>query len=170
MKRTIKVIIGIAILIVLVLGIVFLIAMKNFSSSLDGPTSILLDALEQNDYKKAKQAVKRGANINYALLGRSLLHQSVVDNDITDVIFLIKNKANLNIRSRYGRTPLHEAALYGRYEIAKLLIEAGADVNVRNPRGETPLFYAEVGLIVGPPRTEMTKKVAKLLKLSGATR
>ena len=92
------------------------------------------------------------------------------DNDVSDVRFLIEHGANVNSVTKFGRSPLHEAALYGRYDISKLLIEAGADVNARNPRGETPLYYAEVGLIAGPPHTLANDKVAELLRLHGAKR
>jgi len=170
MTKTIKIIIGISILGVLALAIVTLLVMKNVTSSLDDPTSVLLEALDQNDYKKAEQSIHQGADVNFAIMGRSILHQSVTDNDVADVDFLIKHGADVNTRSKFGRSPLHEAALYGHYDIAKRLIEAGANVNARNPRGETPLFYAEEGLLAGPPHTPMNDKVAELLKSYRATR
>lgn len=171
MKKAIKV--GLGVLILAALGIVVatLVLMTNISSSLDEPTAIFLDALAQNDYKAAEVAINKGADVNYTLMmGRSLLHQSVTDNDVNDVAFLINHGAEVNTKTKFGRAPLHEAALYGHYDIAKLLIEADADVNAQNPRGETPLFYAEVGLIAGPPHTPMNDRVAELLRSHGAKR
>lgn len=170
MSKVIKVVIGVSILVALGIAVTVLVVMNNISSSLDNPTGILLDALEQNDYKTAEAAIHQGANVNYTIMGRSLLHQSIPDNEANDAAFLIKYGANVNTKTKFGRSPLHEAALYGHYDIAKLLIEAGADVNARNPRGETPLFYAENGLIVGPPHTPMNDKVAVLLRSHGAKR
>ncbi|NMC98223.1 MAG: hypothetical protein GYA62_00680 [Bacteroidales bacterium] len=133
-------------------------------------TALLINYLQLNDYKAAEVAVNNGADVNFTIMGRSILHQSVTDNDVTDVEFLIRFGANVNTKTNYGRTPLHEAALYGHYDVTKLLIAAGADVNARNPRGETPLFYAEVGLVLGPPHTPMNDKVATLLRSHGAKR
>jgi ankyrin repeat protein len=168
MNKAIKV--GLGVLLLLALGVVVaaFVVMTNISSSIDEPTAILLDALERNNYRAAEAAISKSADVNYAIMGRSILHQSVTDNDVNVVAFLIKHGADVNTKTKFGRTPLHEAALYGHYDIAKLLIEAGADVNARNPRGETPLFYAEVGLIVGPPHTSIHDRVAELLRTHGA--
>lgn len=170
MSKAMKVIIGIAILAALAAAVTALLVMTKVSSALDEPTAILVVALSQNDYKTAEEAIHQGADVNFAIAGRSLLHCSVTDNDVNDVDFLIKHGADVNTRSNFGRSPLHEAALYGHYNIANLLIEAGADLNARNQRGETPLYYAENGLIAGPPHTPMNDKVAKLMRAHGAKR
>lgn len=170
MKRAAKILIGVGIVTAMGIGVLTLVVIANISASLDNPTQMLLGALEQNDYEAAEAAIHEGADVNHAVLGRSFLHNSVTDNEVNDVRFLIGHGASVNARTKYGRTPLHEAALYGHYDIAKILIEAGADVNAQNPRGETPLFYAEVGLIAGPPHTQMNDKVAELLRAYGARR
>jgi hypothetical protein len=170
MSKVIKIVVGVSILVVLGIGVTVLVVMTNISSSLDNPTALLLDAIEQKDYKAAEAAIHQGADVNYTIVGRSLLHQSVTDNKVDDVYFLVKHGANVNTKTKFGRSPLHEAALYGHYDIAKLLIKAGADVNARNSRGETPLYYAEKGLIAGPPHTPLNDKVAQLLRLHGAKR
>jgi hypothetical protein len=168
MSKRIKVVVGILIMIAFGIAVAILVFMTNISASIDEPTAKFLSALEQNNYEAAETAIRQGADINYKIMGRSLLHQSVTDNEFNDAYFLTKHGANVNTKTKFGRSPLHEAALYGHYEIAKVLIKAGADVNVRNPRGETPLYYAENGLIAGPPHTPMNDKVAELLRLHGA--
>ena len=50
--------------------------------------------------------------------------------------------ADVNAKSKFGRTPLHHAAVDGRKEIAELLIAQGADVNAKIADGYTPLDTA----------------------------
>ena len=50
--------------------------------------------------------------------------------------------ADVNAKSKFGRTPLHHAAVDGRKEIAELLIAQGADVNEKIADGYTPLDKA----------------------------
>ena len=165
-----KVVVSILIMAAFGVAVTGLVYVTNISSSMDEPTAKFLAALEQQKYKAAETEIRQGADVNYTIAGRTLLHQSVTDNELFNVNFLIKHGANVNTKTKFGRSPPHEAALYGHYEIAKALIEAGSDVNAQNPRGETPLYYAETGLIAGPPRTSMNDKVASLLRSHGAKR
>lgn len=165
MNRKIKIIVGMVILLLLIGFIGYMILIAN----LPGPEMELMNAIENKNYKAADIAIQRGADINSSLMGKPLLNFYVGENNIAAVAFLIKHKANVNVRSKYGRTPLHEAALHGCYEITEMLIKAGANVNARNPRGETPLFYAEKGLVAGPKRQPVHYKIAKLLRRYGAT-
>ena len=54
----------------------------------------------------------------------------------------IKNGANVNAKSNYGRTALMEAARYGRTKTAELLLKHGADVNAKESDGSTALIWA----------------------------
>ena len=131
----------------------------------------LLDALlgdEIPDFVKAKHALNNGADINSKLLGRTYLLTMIRQGKIEGVKFVLKNGADVNGRSGFGRTPLHEAALYGFLDIAKVLLNAGADVNATNPRGETPLFYATNGLPFGPKHNKKHDQVVELLQAHGA--
>jgi hypothetical protein len=131
----------------------------------------LLDALlgdEIPDFVRAKQALDGGADINSKLLGRTYLLTMVRRGKVEGVKFVLKNGADVNGRSSFGRTPLHEAALYGFLDIAKVLLNAGADVNATNPRGETPLFYATNGLPFGPKHNKKHDQVVELLQAHGA--
>ena len=59
------------------------------------------------------------------------------ENDKRMVEFLIKNKANIAARDKYGNIPLHDAGHYNCH-IVKMLIDAGSDLEAKNRRGETP--------------------------------
>jgi ankyrin repeat protein len=130
----------------------------------------LLVALESEDWDAASRAVSTGANVNLEIAGRPLLFQAIRQENLAKVRFLLDNGADVGVRTALGRSVLHEAALYGFHEIAKLLIERGADVNARNPRGETPLFYAEDGLLAGPPRTAAHREVGALIRQHGGVK
>ena len=55
---------------------------------------------------------------------------------------MIKYKADVNAKDRWGFTPLHEAAHKGRTQLCSLLILHGADPLICNQNGETPLELA----------------------------
>jgi ankyrin repeat protein len=51
--------------------------------------------------------------------------------------------ADVNAKSKFGRTPLHWATAEGHKEVVELFIAKGADVNVKADAGDTPLDWAE---------------------------
>ncbi len=155
---------------VIVVGLIFGVFVAQPLVTASNATTNLLGALERDDWAAASQAVQAGANVNLAVGGRPLLIIAVRSGDLDEVRFLIKNGVDIEARTAYGRSALHEAALYGHPDIASLLIERGAEVNARNPRGETPLFYAEEGLLVGPPRTPSHVRVASIIREHGGVR
>jgi ankyrin repeat protein len=63
---------------------------------------------------------------------------------IATVEFLLANGADVNDRSKSGRTLLHflSRSIHPSQAVAKLLISHGADVDAKNKYGETPLHYA----------------------------
>ena len=67
--------------------------------------------------------------------------------------------ADVNAKSKFGRTPLHHAAVDGRKEIAELLIAQGADVNAKTESGWNPLHRAAL---------DGHKEIAELLITKGA--
>ena len=159
--------------VVIIAGIVVVLLASFIMNTMYGddnnPTTYLLKALEKGNYEVAGQAIRSGANVNESIAGRPLIFAYAEDEFTEQLSFLIRRGADINARTKYGRTPLHEAALNGNIKTVKILIESGANVNVKNNRGETPLFYAEKGLVAGPPRKQVHKDIARLLRKHGAT-
>ena len=76
------------------------------------------------------------------LLGETLLHQAVLNNDIHLATELLDAGIDKNRGSSYGETPLYYAAAKGNTELVSLLLRAGADKNIANHKEETPLSRA----------------------------
>lgn len=74
--------------------------------------------------------------------GRGALHIVVERRDLTWLMFLRQQGANINIQDNDGLTPLAMAAQIGFVEGVEYLVEHGARVDVTNDSGETPLMFA----------------------------
>ena len=72
------------------------------------------------------------------------LHQAIVDNNVQEVLQLLKEGADVNqLDPRMGNAPLHIAAQCDNPEMIKILIEHGAFTNLHTPHaGHTPLMVA----------------------------
>ena len=77
-----------------------------------------------------------------SLLGETLLHQAVLNNDISLAVELLDAGIDKNRSSSYGETPLYYAVAGAIHELVSLLLRAGADKNIANHKGETPLSRA----------------------------
>lgn len=70
------------------------------------------------------------------------LHLAANEGHAETVKILLRFDADIEAKTKMGRTPLHIAVLRGNYSIVKLLISAGADINVIDNEFSTPLHYA----------------------------
>lgn len=110
-------------------------------------------ACQENDFKRAKQLLEKGADVNAMdeFTNRPALAE-VVFNENKDILnLLIQNGADVNKReSSSGKTPLMYAVMlhYSRLdcekrkEISKILIQNGADIEARDHAGRTVLMLA----------------------------
>ena len=74
-------------------------------------------------------------------INRFLL-ESVVNNNIDNVEYLLKKGANINIKNEAENTAVILALEKGYFDIVRLLLDSGADVNIRNNKGYSPLLLS----------------------------
>ena len=74
--------------------------------------------------------------------GTTALHHAVNRDDLPMVDALIRARANVAARNRYGFSPLTLAAVNGNAAVLRRLITAGADPSTSVPGGETVLMTA----------------------------
>ena len=78
---------------------------------------------------------------NYA--GQTPLHQAVERDDrYATVDFLLRHKANPDVKDKQGNTALHSAAIFQAKDNIQLLIRLGCNINVQNNEGKTALHSA----------------------------
>lgn len=74
--------------------------------------------------------------------GNTHLHNAVLEGVEQQLIELLRQGANINIKNKEGNTPLHLVALNNQLAIARILLDHGADINARNYAYCTPLHLA----------------------------
>lgn len=57
-------------------------------------------------------------------------------------IFLLENRADINIKNKLGAAPLHSATKSGHRKIVEMLLENKANINARDNNGQTALHHA----------------------------
>ena len=74
------------------------------------------------------------------------LRAAAGDNNTAEVIQLLDNGADVNMKNMSGQTPLHRAARENAAAVAKILIDNGAEVNAKVEKGDyvgwTPMDVA----------------------------
>jgi len=100
----------------------------------------LLEAVQGNKIKKAKDLIAQGASVNARNeFGETPLHLAQ-SKEMAE--FLLSKGADIHAKdNEFGMTPLFNAPK----EIFKLLISKGADVNVRSKKGLTSLAWSAYG-------------------------
>jgi hypothetical protein len=104
-------------------------------------TENFLDAAGNHDADELKPLLLGGANVNVAnewnetalMLGAG---------DKATVKLLLKSKADVHARSKFGVTPLMYAALNEDASVTRMLVKAGAEVDARDMETRTALMFA----------------------------
>jgi hypothetical protein len=100
-------------------------------------TKTFSDAINENIHlhRQEKRAV--------SLMPEILLHSAVLENNIDEILKLVKvDGINVNRGAELGLFSLHQAAFSGLEEITEILVENGADFNITTPEGMTALEAA----------------------------
>lgn len=106
-----------------------------------GRTALHL-AVQQGHEAVVLMLLERGSDVNSNTGSHSPLHIAATRGDPRIVQALLKNCADVHIKSNGGKTPLHWASAYGHNAVVRCLIEEGADVNATGKGGEKlAVFY-----------------------------
>lgn len=109
--------------------------------------AVFHQAVKLHNYKKVKQYIRNGVDVNSVIFESSLLEKAVhhvaIKNDCYMMQLLIAASADINSGTIIGRnTPLYDAVSCGAYDVARLLINARADIHIANNKGYTPFYNA----------------------------
>jgi len=74
--------------------------------------------------------------------GNTLLHNRVLDNNITALKKLLNSDAEIDQKNYKGQTPLHLAVKTNNIKIAEMLIKHHATISVFDVYNFSPLYYA----------------------------
>lgn len=116
-----------------------------FAANVLGSQLVPAEAIEKNDVAAVTKAIREGAEVNaFYETGTSLTALiKAADTDSADVAkLLLDNKADVNLRDRWGSTALMHAARHNSATVAALLLQRGADVEAADKAGLTALMFA----------------------------
>ncbi len=121
---------------------VFLLCMLlPCSVFLNAQQPTLLDAVKNNDIKQVKLLLDRGANPNaYDADSDNVLTNAAIYASIDCMKLLLQNKANPNLKNKYGEVPLMLCT--GDLDKMKLLLQYGANINDTSQSGNNALMIA----------------------------
>ena len=110
----------------------------TYESEDEADTSQRLNTLDVN------YLLSKGADINVKdKFHLSLLHKSIISNEKSLQLKLLKMGAKVNITNKNGWTPLHLAAFKGDILDCKLLLKYGADPNLETREKQRPDHIAK---------------------------
>lgn len=107
----------------------------------------LWDACILGDFKKAKESIARGADINALdtrtnISGRRPLNWAAFYGHNKIVKLLLNNGAAIDAQNKSGYTAIHHAVENNQVKTVMLLIRAKADISIVNNQGENPRDFA----------------------------
>jgi ankyrin repeat protein len=79
------------------------------------------------------------------LIQDNRLHQAALNGDAVEILRLLDEKRDVNMRDQDGRTALMYASYNGHTEIVNELLKKGAKINERDQNGRTALMFAASG-------------------------
>lgn len=107
-------------------------------------TSLLLLAIEKDNYLSAKLLIEKGADPNLQdEAGVSPLHwvarNESENNSKIFALLMNSNGLNLNLKDIEGYTPLMRAVEFEKDDIVEALVKAGANVDIKNKYGKNAI-------------------------------
>ena len=102
----------------------------------------LYGAAMDNNLKKARKLLRKGANVNVRYSGVTPLHAAAQKGHAQMATFLLDHGAEVDAETPRDATPLHFAAQCGSRAVVVVLVERGANLEARDDCGKTPLVLA----------------------------
>jgi len=116
----------------------------------------IISTIQKNNYESVKAFINHGTKVNTSDDFGTVLHYAVKNQNIKIVDFLLNNKSNPNIQTKfykgkyfadkkekYGKTPLFISVKNNYYDISKLLIKFGAKTDIKDLGGKTVFDFAK---------------------------
>jgi ankyrin repeat protein len=128
----------------LTIGVALLVTLQ-----LSAQQTTLLDAVKSNNIKEVKLLLNKGADPNaYDDDSDNVLINAVLFASADCMKLLLQNKANANLKNKYGEMPLMFCT--SNLDKMKLLLRYGANINDTSQSGNNALMIACIG---GSPYT-----------------
>jgi len=104
-------------------------------------SNILINSIQNGDFKKVNSLVMAGANVNTEnLFGLTPLLAAIKNKNINIIKLLLQNKADVN-KATNDLTPLKFSIMIENKDIVELLMSNGAQIN-KKINNQTPLTWA----------------------------
>lgn len=114
------------------------VAQENVNTHDENGKTPLITAVSENNLKKTKQLIQKGANVNLhettGLQGTALMYASSIGN-IEICKLLLENGAKINAVDKNNDHALNWAAFSGKIPVMKLLIDKNADLFLKSKHG-----------------------------------
>jgi serine/threonine-protein phosphatase 6 regulatory ankyrin repeat subunit B len=116
---------------------------SNANDTLEGDSSPLYLACQENHLEIVKTLIKNGANIEFSFReGFTPLYVACQTGNLDIIKYLIEHGAYINSQCINGSTPLYIASQEGKTEVVELLLTSGANKSLFFKKGFTPLYVA----------------------------
>merc|ERR1712098_854873 len=102
-------------------------------------------AVGQEQLDVVKMLLDANANVDAQDYYGTALMRAAYDTNLEMVYFLLEKKANVNARSKCGKTALMGASLRGEHKTVSALLKAGAEIDAQDDDGTTALMEAVHG-------------------------
>lgn len=125
-------------------------------------------AARHNNLVMLDWLIKHGISVNSQVArdGRTPLICAAIRGNNDSLLFLLKNKAKINLQSKLGHTALHAAIMCKHPEAVGILLSHGADVTIKNQLDESPLSLSRKTLNNNPVTNNCAQdQIAKLLNI-----
>ncbi|VAW96994.1 hypothetical protein MNBD_GAMMA22-3035 [hydrothermal vent metagenome] len=125
-----------------IIWLAILMGTPVYASEKYGLDKQLYFAARKGDFKKVKELVEQGADVNY-MIGTfdTPLMTASIDGHHEIVKYLLDNGADSKIATKSGKTALHSASR-GNVKIVQLLLDNGANADAHDKENLTPLSGA----------------------------